>query len=109
MIVATLERKNEQIQFDKKVSYVFDTVEKFRNEITNPDFNTIVRGVWELKEDAPTKTHSKEAEDAVSIKALEEWISTKAKDYSSHCSSFENMCKMDVLNELMEYLSKNCV
>lgn len=109
MIVATLERKNEQIQFHREASYVFDTVEEFRNEITNPDFNTIVRRVWELKEDAPTKIHSEETKDAVSIKALEEWISTKAKDYSGHCSSFENVCKMDVLEELREYLSKNCV
>lgn len=86
MIVATLERKNEQIQFHREASYVFDTVEEFRNEITNPDFNTIVRGVWELKEDAPTKTHSEEAEDAVSFKALEEWLNT---------------------NELIDYLSKD--
>lgn len=105
MIVATLERKNES-NFTKKVSYVFDIVEELRSEITNPDSKTIARGVWELKEDTPTKTHS---EDAVSIKALEEWISTKAKDYSGHCSSFESVCKMDVLEELREYLSKNCV
>ena len=50
MIVATIETKNRKTHVYNEYTRIFDTVEEFRKEIGDPDYRTIVKRLWELKE-----------------------------------------------------------